>query len=291
MKLLLVLLLGLVNLCVAPFPEDHPYNWANPLIEPWWLKLEPETQKKVYAQWRQVEPFAKAVAIWKERLVRTAGAYGSATAAGSAAYLAGAKQLGNTLLGYEDTLYQEEAHTGEGGDGEDFAAYVEGAKQIGKALIDHDLDLFDHDDSSPEEAHKASKPGKTRFKSEAQGKWEDFQAAQQLASVQLFKAERAKYQTLLEAARLVRQKKDDLFFSDDESWLQQFQDNLKIQSLQLQDQVNDYVDSGKEGVIDSKEELFKKVQKGEAQIRDFLSNTKEEIRRKLWMNHVIDKRK
>ena len=79
--------------------------------------------------------------------------------------------------------------------------------------------------------------------------------------------------------------------SDDESWLQQFKDNLNIDTLQFKDQVESFLDSKREGLFDKKAELWHKIQKSEAQIRDFLDNTKEEIRKKLWVNNVINKRK
>lgn len=33
---------------VAPFPEDHPYNFLNPWIEPWWEQLTKTEQKRIY---------------------------------------------------------------------------------------------------------------------------------------------------------------------------------------------------------------------------------------------------
>jgi len=243
MKLCLLVLAALVGLSVAPFPEEHPYNWANPLIEPWWVKLEPEEQKEVYSQWHKIEPFMKAVAVWKERLVRTGESYGDVLTTGSTAYLARAEELGRTLLGLDDSPDQ-----GEGNE-------------------------------------------RTRLKSDAQEKWEDYEANFQFAAAQSFKTDRAKYQKFLEIARLIRKKKDDLFLSDDESWLQQFKDNLNIDTLQFKDQVESFLDSKREGLFDKKAELWHKIQKSEAQIRDFLDNTKEEIRKKLWVNNVINKRK
>jgi len=243
MKLCLLVLAALVGLSVAPFPEEHPYNWANPLIEPWWIKLEPEEQKKVYAQWQKIEPFMKAVAVWKERLFQAGESYGGGLQLfGLATDLARAEELGRTLLGLEVTPEQ---------DGNE----------------------------------------KNRFESKANIQYSNYEANAQFAVAQSFKADRAKYQMLLEIARLIRKKKDELFFGNEDSWLQQFKDNLNIDTLQFKDQVEAFLASKKEGLYDANEELWQKIQKSEAQIRDFLDNTKEEIRKKLWVNNLINKRK
>ena len=55
----LTLLLGvsaLAGLVVCPFPLSHPYSFLNPVIDPWWVKLDKETQKQVYSLWESNEP-------------------------------------------------------------------------------------------------------------------------------------------------------------------------------------------------------------------------------------------
>ena len=38
----LTVLSFLLSVVYAPFPPEHPYHWANPLIDPWWHELSPE---------------------------------------------------------------------------------------------------------------------------------------------------------------------------------------------------------------------------------------------------------
>merc|ERR1712126_115790 len=47
---------------VAPFPPSHPYSFLNPVIDPWWQKLDKETQKQVYSLWQNHEPSLFALA-------------------------------------------------------------------------------------------------------------------------------------------------------------------------------------------------------------------------------------
>ena len=62
-------------LVVAPFPPSNPYNSLNPIIEPWWLQLDSETQAKVYSVWAQHEPYllakAKSANLWKRKAIVT----------------------------------------------------------------------------------------------------------------------------------------------------------------------------------------------------------------------------
>ena len=46
----------LIETIVAPFPPSHPYSFLNPVIDPWWSKLDKETQVKVYDLWEKHEP-------------------------------------------------------------------------------------------------------------------------------------------------------------------------------------------------------------------------------------------
>ena len=61
MRLALPFLVSLVIILmsrsvVAPFPPSHPYSFLNPVIDPWWQKLDKETQKQVYSLWQNHEP-------------------------------------------------------------------------------------------------------------------------------------------------------------------------------------------------------------------------------------------
>ena len=50
------LVLQAVVLVMAPFPESHPYSFLNPVIDPWWHKLDQDTQLHLYALWETTEP-------------------------------------------------------------------------------------------------------------------------------------------------------------------------------------------------------------------------------------------
>ena len=60
----------LVVTAIAPFPPEHPYNRLNPLIDPWWERLDKKTRKEVYSVWTQYEPFLLALAKADEILTR-----------------------------------------------------------------------------------------------------------------------------------------------------------------------------------------------------------------------------
>ena len=47
---------SLAGLVVCPFPASHPYSFLNPVIDPWWAKLDKDTQKQVYSLWENHEP-------------------------------------------------------------------------------------------------------------------------------------------------------------------------------------------------------------------------------------------
>ena len=47
---------ALAGLVVCPFPASHPYSFLNPVIDPWWSKLDKDTQKQVYSLWEKNEP-------------------------------------------------------------------------------------------------------------------------------------------------------------------------------------------------------------------------------------------
>ena len=46
----------LVTSVVAPFPDDHPYHFLNPYIDPWWETLTSQERKTIYAYWEVFEP-------------------------------------------------------------------------------------------------------------------------------------------------------------------------------------------------------------------------------------------
>ena len=50
------LVLQAAVLVMAPFPESHPYSFLNPVIDPWWHKLDQDTQLHLYALWETTEP-------------------------------------------------------------------------------------------------------------------------------------------------------------------------------------------------------------------------------------------
>jgi len=52
----------LVGLTFAPFPPEHQYNFLNPVIDPWWHKLDKSTQSAVYSVWQVPEPYLIAFA-------------------------------------------------------------------------------------------------------------------------------------------------------------------------------------------------------------------------------------
>ena len=41
---------------VAPFPDDHPYHFLNPFIDPWWETLDKHERQTVYSYWEIFEP-------------------------------------------------------------------------------------------------------------------------------------------------------------------------------------------------------------------------------------------
>jgi len=98
MQLYIVVLLSVLGVAVAPFPEEHPYNWANPYIEPWWQQLDKETQKRIYANWLVAEPFAASVARWKERAGRLTEALNELASTGVVAVLKRGEELGTVLV-------------------------------------------------------------------------------------------------------------------------------------------------------------------------------------------------
>jgi len=53
---------SLVGLAFAPFPPEHQYNFLNPVIDPWWHKLDKSTQTAVYSVWEAKEPYLIAFA-------------------------------------------------------------------------------------------------------------------------------------------------------------------------------------------------------------------------------------
>ena len=58
-----VTVLQACTLVLAPFPESHPYSFLNPVIDPWWHKLDEQTQIKIYALWETTEPSLIAFGI------------------------------------------------------------------------------------------------------------------------------------------------------------------------------------------------------------------------------------
>jgi len=52
----------LVGVTFAPFPPEHQYNFLNPVIDPWWHKLDKSTQAAVYSVWQVPEPYLIAFA-------------------------------------------------------------------------------------------------------------------------------------------------------------------------------------------------------------------------------------
>ena len=63
---LLCLVAGFVT---APFPETHPYSFLNPVIDPWWAKLDKETQMSIYELWEKHEPSLFALGQLKHCLL------------------------------------------------------------------------------------------------------------------------------------------------------------------------------------------------------------------------------
>ena len=57
---------ALAGLVVCPFPPSHPYSFLNPVIDPWWSKLDKDTQKKVYNLWEKHEPSLFALGETKQ---------------------------------------------------------------------------------------------------------------------------------------------------------------------------------------------------------------------------------
>jgi len=58
----LLLLIVCVEKVVAPFPPSHTFHFLNPVIDPWWYKLDEESQKEVYSWWEAKEPYLEALA-------------------------------------------------------------------------------------------------------------------------------------------------------------------------------------------------------------------------------------
>ena len=56
MRVSLLLVLQAACLTLAPFPQTHPYSFLNPVIDPWWPRLDKQTQMNVYALWETHEP-------------------------------------------------------------------------------------------------------------------------------------------------------------------------------------------------------------------------------------------
>ncbi len=46
----------------APFPDDHPYHFLNPWLDPWWETLDAADRKTIYGYWKVIEPTAIAIA-------------------------------------------------------------------------------------------------------------------------------------------------------------------------------------------------------------------------------------
>ena len=65
---------SLAGLVVCPFPASHPYSFLNPVIDPWWAKLDKDTQKQVYSLWENHEPslfaLGKTMSNFVAKLVR-----------------------------------------------------------------------------------------------------------------------------------------------------------------------------------------------------------------------------
>ena len=61
----------LAGLVVCPFPASHPYSFLNPVIDPWWAKLDKDTQKQVYSLWENHEPSLFALGKTMSNFVAT----------------------------------------------------------------------------------------------------------------------------------------------------------------------------------------------------------------------------
>jgi len=170
MKLLLVVLVVFIKSSYAPFPEEHPYNWVNPYIEPWWKTLEKQDQEEVFQNWKLVEPYMSALARWKDRWERQIEANTKTIQTGVVAYASRLDELRKALLGKEDVPPKP-----------------------------------GYPDYWPSEEDWLTEE-ETRNSGKAQVAWEDFQAAFQHALHLKLSEDRARYQKLLEVMRLIKWK-------------------------------------------------------------------------------------
>jgi len=154
----------------APFPAQHPYNWANPYIDPWWETLEKPAKEEIYKDWKVVEPYMKALWRWKDRWERQIQADTKTIKTGVVAYASRLDELKKTLLGKEDVP-----------------------------------DKLGYPDYWPSEEDWL-KEEETRYSSKAQVAWEDFQAAFQHALHLRLSEDRARYQKMLEVMKLIKWK-------------------------------------------------------------------------------------
>ncbi len=93
-----LLVVMLARSVVAPFPEDHPYHFLNPFIEPWWNKLSESEREAIYSYWETAEPALLALAEVAEARQRAIDAMTRAAAAHG-------KQVVNKLVGDIGDLY------------------------------------------------------------------------------------------------------------------------------------------------------------------------------------------
>jgi len=158
----------------APFPKGHQLNWANPIIDPVWDQLEPETRKTVYNSWLSKEPQKLALMDYLEYSDRRKLADSSAWSEAKELFKATKDELGYAFHnGFKAPSYTSDVE-------------MKGTKE---------------------------KPGKVKTTSRhrigSQIHWEKFMSAFQLALHIRLAEKRAFYQYMLEKVRKHGEKKKD----------------------------------------------------------------------------------
>eukprot|EP00088_Acartia_fossae_P032671 TRINITY_DN33426_c0_g1_i1.p1 TRINITY_DN33426_c0_g1~~TRINITY_DN33426_c0_g1_i1.p1 ORF type:complete len:221 (+),score=48.39 TRINITY_DN33426_c0_g1_i1:58-720(+) len=165
MKLAVIIFIFTLASVYAPFPAGHPYNWANPYIEPVWEKFSKETQAEVYRKWLTVAPFKLALQEYKDKLDRR-------KMADAAAWEAAKQLIGSKL------------------------------KELKQAFAGQELKPSIFSVTKDEQNHQEKVRIEQRYQTKTQIKWERFQSAFQHALYLRLAEKRALYQKFLERARL-----------------------------------------------------------------------------------------
>jgi len=154
---------------VAPFPPSHPGNVLNPIIEPWWIRLDKETQGEVYNAFTQsVEPLLLAKAKAQDMLKRKSTVAVQLLHALKDLTKAKLKTLVNIKAGDEVVPEHEEEYGAKDG------------MKGGKSTV--------------------------KFKGYVHQKWEEVQALMQLKTHLFLSGKRAKFDALEEFVRLIKNK-------------------------------------------------------------------------------------